>query len=210
MALINLESQSPDVLNQIRNILRPVEYTRVDGIVEMVFATSEDKEEDLPKELIGTEPPTFSDPTKEIPMAAKRASIIDALSASMDVVFVRRRMASWSDHSDETRITVSVSKKYEDTSDRQYWYAFRGYQQEYLEEKSSGYYVLGCLDSPEYFAIPIAEMKQFAQKMRASPDDQGNHRHHHVEIKVDESGYKLYFSHSNEEISLAKFQMSHS
>jgi hypothetical protein len=36
MTLIKLESESEDVLNQIRNILRPVEYTRVDGIVELV------------------------------------------------------------------------------------------------------------------------------------------------------------------------------
>ena len=50
MALINLESESPDVLNQIRNILRPVEYTRVDGIVEMVFTTSTDKDDLDPEE----------------------------------------------------------------------------------------------------------------------------------------------------------------
>jgi len=208
MALIKVDSESPDVLNQIRNILRPAEYTRVDGIVEMVFTTSADKEEPFPDEPIGKDPPTIVDPTREA-QKAKRNSIVEKLSASKDVIFVRRKITSFSDHSDETRLVVSVSKKYEDTPDKPYWFAFRRYQQEYLEEKSGGYYVLGCLDSPDFFAIPIAEMKEFAKEMRSSSDSQGVHRHHHVEIKVDESGYKLYFSPSNKEVSLAKFQMSH-
>jgi hypothetical protein len=88
-----------------------------------------------------------------------------------------------------------------------YWYGFLDSQNNYLEEKTKGYFILGCIDASDYFAIPIADMKIFAQEMRTS--SKGDKSWSHVQIKVDESGYKLYLSPSNKEISLAKFQMAH-
>lgn len=208
MASLSLESEKPEVITQIHSILRPAEYTRVDEIVEMVFITSKDKGSPEPIEIEGHQQ-SGPDNEENTSIAEKREAIVKEFSDSHNTAFIRRKRASFSDDSDETRLVIAVSKRHEDTPDKPYWYAFRGYQQEYLEEKTSGYYVLGCLDSTDFFAIPISQMKEFAKEMRSSSDSQGIHHHHHVEITMENNDYKLYLSSSKRKVTLSDFLSTH-
>jgi hypothetical protein len=44
---VNLTTLSNEVTEKIHTILRPFEYTRIDKIVDVVFTTAEDKENEI-------------------------------------------------------------------------------------------------------------------------------------------------------------------
>jgi hypothetical protein len=173
--------------------------------VELAFITSTDKEplilEDDDSQL---DQPLDTSPAQ--PLTSKRDAILKAFSFIQDVEFIKRKASSYSDVDDEIRIVVSISRKYDETPIR-YWYAYSDSQEKYLEETKESYFLLGCIDSSDYFAIPAHRMKAFAKEMNFST--RGNERWGHVKIKVDVDGYKLYLSPSGTEIDLTEFLMTH-
>jgi hypothetical protein len=138
----------------------PVEYTRVDSLVEVVFAAASDAQEvesvvkreaSVKNRSIETQSIVVGN-TNDI--QSVRESIVSAFEYKFKSPLIRKSRAMyWSaDHS--TRLVCAVSKRYD--SGEAYWYAFHPAWKSFLEEGALGIFVLGCLDLRRSFALPIA------------------------------------------------------
>jgi len=154
---VNLNSISEAVTERIHTILRPFEYTRIDQIVDVVFTTAEDKEQQLeevqPERLPAEQGRRVQQRTPREEILAKKIEAIARLGLREGVALQRRRHSLYADPTDTVRAVVLASKRYDDEG---YWYAYHEEpQRRFLSQAKKGLLVLSMIDKGYAFAIPF-------------------------------------------------------
>lgn len=187
---IKEKSDDPTTLSQIGQLLRPFEYTKIDRIIDVIFTTAVDVEEQIaehpPVEEGDKEHGTFTqDRTDPELLNAKRLEAVEAFARSKGQELVRySRTLFWS--SDKTfRVCCAVSKRYE--GDYQpYWYAFHPNWDRFLSEGKDGYFVLSCMDRTEAYAVPYSVLDKHKKSLNMT--DRGDRSYWHVALTTMEDG----------------------
>jgi hypothetical protein len=160
-------SEDPETGTKIRNLLTPMEFTRLDTLVDVMFTTARDVETAI---LDSTEDNTETDgraPEQEAITALsgweftdaklldkKRADIIDALSRNVSTKLIRKSRALFWDAAHAKRVACSISKR-STKGTYPYWFAFHPQWDEFLADGTESFFVLGCMDLEFAFAIPL-------------------------------------------------------
>ena len=187
---IKEKSDDPATIHQIRQLLQPFEYTKIDRIIDVIFTTAVDvenqqgNEEGLPGEngdhegakQIRTDPELLN---------AKRQQAVDAFAAFRGKELVKRsRTLFWSPDKD-LRVCCAVSKRYE--GDYQpYWYAFHPKWDEFLAEGKDGFFIIACMDLDEAYAVPYSWIA--ANKKNLNMTERGERSYWHVPVTTMEDG----------------------
>lgn len=126
------KSDDPSTLNQIRQLLQPFEYTKIDKIIDVIFTTAVNVES---QQEIEQEAPTSpggerdgqtggkQDRTDPELLNAKREQAVDAFATLKGKELVRRSKTLFWSPDKELRVCCAVSKRYENEY-QPYWYAF--------------------------------------------------------------------------------------
>jgi hypothetical protein len=165
------------VLDKIRAILRPREYTRVDGLLEVVFETAlavtveERQEVGSP----GSEPQSKAKASGNDDSAsakeALRRRVLSAMEARHRTKFKKVRRSLYESLDCETRYSLAISKNYGSAEKASYWYAFHPPQQLFVEGVRSGFAVFGCEGLAAAVALPrdllVANLPSLSQTQSA-------------------------------------------
>lgn len=131
-------------MERIQQILQPLEYTRLDNIVAMLFNTTED---------IKTYDSSSSKEENETSAGKKAAKpvsyheeCLNRLSKHFKKPLVKQGRCFFSSSDDKIRVVCAVSKEYGDAQDGKtgYWFAFHPNQQEFLASAAQGHVAFGC------------------------------------------------------------------
>jgi len=192
LKLVQLKENSddPETGLKIRSLLTPMEFTRLDGLVDVMFSTATDVESNIVQAALekveaiseqATESETTSgwQFTNPAILDKKRNDIIDAMSKKVNATLVRHTRALYWDASHENRIACSISKRYSRGGHR-YWYAYHPKWNEFLKESKSGYFVLGCVDLNDAFAIPVHVVQQLLDKLNTTTTERSTYWHIHL------------------------------
>ncbi len=191
---IREKSDDPSTLNQIRQLLQPFEYTKIDKIIDVIFTTAVNVES---QQEIEQETPTTAgededehEGGKQVRTApellnGKRQQAVEAFAILKGKELVKRsRTLFWSPDK-ELRVCCAVSKRYE--GDYQpYWYAFHPKWDEFLAEGKEGYFIISCMDRDEAFAVPYSWIQK--NKGNLNVTDRGDRSYWHVPITTIEGG----------------------
>jgi hypothetical protein len=173
---VKVNAESSTVVARVKSLLRPIEYTRVDGIVDLVFEVRADTDESAPiDEPVTTraENPELSIPARQpsspptAGIAAVRQIAADALSDKLGIRLTRRRRSLFETADDKVRAVISVSKRY-DRDYQSYWYAYYDSQRAYLIETKDAYLVLCALDTSRFWAVPSAVVETLIPAMNST------------------------------------------
>ncbi|QWG14297.1 hypothetical protein KMZ29_06325 [Bradyrhizobium sediminis] len=178
---VKVNAESLTVVTRIKSLLRPIEYTRIDGIVDLMFEVRADTDEPVPiDESIVTEAAKseLEAPTRE-PSSPPSAGIEDArqiaagrLSEKLGIRLTRRRRSLFESADDKVRAVISVSKRY-DRDYQSYWYGYYDSQRAYLSEASDGYLVLSALDTGRVWAVPFGVVESLIPSMNSTSRPEG-------------------------------------
>lgn len=177
-------------MKQIRQLLQPFEYTKIDRIIDVIFTTAVDVEtqQEIEQEAPIEEGQDVQTSHTQIRtdfelLNAKRREAVDAFGGLKGKELVKRsRTLFWSSDK-ELRVCCAVSKKYE--SDYQpYWYAFHPKWDAFLAEAKEGYFILACMDRTEAFAVPYTWI--LAHKQDLNMTDNGDRSYWHVALTTIE------------------------
>ena len=173
---VKVSSESSTVVARVKSLLRPIEYTRVDGIVDLMFEVRADTDEPAPTD----EPVTTPAVNPELPIPARQPSLpptagivavrqiaADALSDKLGIRLTRRRRSLFETADDEVRAVISVSKRY-DRDYQSYWYAYYDSQRAYLIEAKDAYLVLCALDTSRFWAVPSTVIETLIPAMNST------------------------------------------
>ena len=164
----------PAVFNRISNILTPKEYTKVDGIIDIVFSTAEDMKSDFP-EVEDEEDQKGKDKAKtpKFTPVAFHEECIEKIQSHLKVELIKNSRTTYVDSKQKVIVTCLVSKEYQKNKDHSitnYWFAFHPHQEKLLSSSdySKGYLGLGC-GSPKLITLfPIHEFTPHLEKLRTT------------------------------------------
>lgn len=184
---------------KIRSLLTPVEYTRLDRMVDVMFTTATDVEASAIADVDATTEPRVVDAepavekgswefTNSSLLQAKRESIISSLGRSERTTLIRKSRALYWSADRSVRAACSISKRYLKRNAYPYWYAYHPIWDEFLAEANRSLFVLGCMDLDIAFAIPRAELISKLEALNTTTKDDGTH-YWHIHIVEREAGH---------------------
>lgn len=210
------ENSEADATGQkIRSLLTPVEYTRLDKMIDVMFATAKDVE-GAEAEEAGAPDVAPQDSknrtggrwefTSASDIQAKREQIVAALASRENVPLVRRTRALYWNVQKSLRVACSISKRYE-RGRYAYWYAYHPSWDDFLADGEIGYLVLGCMDKEEAYAIPRAEIASILEWLNTTTPQSGDmYWHIHIDDQTGEP--KLVVPKQRKDLSLRPFTLS--
>ena len=197
--LVQIKEKSDDAstLNQIRQLLQPFEYTKIDKIIDVIFTTAvnvesqQEIEQEAPTPTVeGEEEHEGGKQIRTAPelLNAKRQQAVDAFGQLKGKELVRRSKTLFWSPDKGFRVCCAVSKRYEVKGDYQpYWYAYHpSWDSFFLAEGSEAFFILSCMDRDEAFAIPYSWIKK--NKTHLNVTDRGERSYWHVPITTLDNG----------------------
>lgn len=185
--LVQIKEKSDDTntVHQIRQLLQPFEYTKIDKIIDVIFTTTRSVESQQEFEPAGTEPANLGkeeprqDRTNIEELNAKRQEAVSAFADLKHLPLIKRSTTLFSSPDKHFRVCCAVSKRY--AGDYQpYWYAFHPSWRDFLAEGKDSFFVLSCMDRDEAYAIPFAWIRENLKNLNVT--DRGEKSYWHIPI----------------------------
>lgn len=194
---------------KIRGVLIPMEYTRLDALIDVMFTTAKDVEGtiDADKQPGGEDEKegsgwVFTDPSL---MQEKRELIVSAFARTRGLNLIRRsRALHWNaDHS--FRTACAVSKRYKKGGGVAYWYVYHPRWDNFLKEAQEGFYILGGMDIDIAFAIPVTLLQDRLGELNTTTKDDGSSYWHIKILEQRQNTYALQMPKSGNHLPLNQF-----
>jgi hypothetical protein len=112
---ISEKSEDPNTLRQIRQLLRPFEYTKIDRIIDVLFEAAADVETQQQIEQAkpdDAQPEDAGDPSNYADLEAKRRQAVEAFAALRSKELVKRSRTMFWSADKQFRVCCAVSKRY--------------------------------------------------------------------------------------------------
>jgi hypothetical protein len=176
----------PNVERQIQEILMPQEFTRLDRIVDLVFATAEDassaaeeEEEDFVKE---TEATTVR--------SSFHSEILPRLERYFGKALVKRSRVLWAPPDNQVLVSCQVSKEYRRAAVH-YWFGLKRTTKETLEAHENAYCAFGLSSPEKVVLLKFADLAPHLDGLFTSPAKDGGILHWHIRFSEDQEGIFL-------------------
>lgn len=205
-SLLNLvrvkeSADNQETIAMIRRLLTPVEYTRLDKLVDVVFTTTKDVETThtletgTPPEM-GTQDDDTNGFTPTEVIQNIRDRVVAALKANHGVNLVKKSRALLWDPSHSHRVVCTVSKRYIKQGTMKYWYAYHPQWHTFLTECEKGFFVLGCTDQDAAFALPVDVLAEHLDEFHTTTKADGSTYYHIKIISSAPDQYALQLPHN--------------
>jgi hypothetical protein len=191
LVLLRENAETTSVGMKIRGLLRPVEYTRLDQLVDVMFDAVADVETP-PEESFDDQEgqPQTKKPgsaqssswqfTDSNQLQAKRLLVIGALAKRESAELTRKSRALYISPDLEVRAACGMSKRYSGKNPNVYWYAFHPEWDSFLKGGTRSFFVLGCMDKDEAYAIPHKVIKSMLSSLNTTTKDGSTYWHIHL------------------------------
>jgi hypothetical protein len=187
-----------ETVAKIRNLLKPFEYTRLDNIIEVMFATAKDVESAVELErgeevrpqvrqhrlLRSNQNQTSRDVINET-----RMKILQALGKREDTAFIAKSRALYWNAENTIRVSCSISKRHQRGT---YWYAYHPHWDEFLAGGETAYCVWGCADRHAAYVLPRSFMVSRLEELYVTDRHETGKSYWHVELEPGDTG-EMYF-----------------
>ena len=197
-------------IGQIRALLQPLQTTKLDGIIDIVFSTALDVEDGVKSQSVEAEEAEGEGPkgkqvrTPSEQLEAKRESAAESLGKARKLQFVKQRRTLYQNGEGDVRLCVVVSKRYGKTY-QPYWYGYHTHWNEFLREGKTAFLVLACMDRTTAYAIPYATLAPLLTKLNKS--EASRRSYWHLPLTQLESGeLALNVSLVGKKVSLKPFE----
>jgi hypothetical protein len=178
---IKEEVDEEETVRRIRSILTPQEFTRVDGIIDLVFKTASDLTPDDVTEM--EEEDDEANTVGEVKVDF-RSACIERLQKYFGESLVRQTAVVYVTPEEEISVGCMFSKEYGEPPDSSYWFGFHPSQQTRLEKSSNSFLAFGCGSSTQMLLIPLKDFLLWLPLMNTT-SSKGRFYWHVVFIKND-------------------------
>ena len=180
-----------NTFNRISQILRPLEFTRLDYLIDTIFTTGEDvkygNESALTLENEG-EPQSKTSAPRLSPVNFNGACV-ENIQKYLHVRLKKQSRTLYADKENDTGITCAVSKNHGTTETPVFWFAFHPHQEESLKKYKNAYVTFGCGNESVIFIFKFREFMSHTKDMWIT--DSGDRMYWHVKIAKKEDKYIL-------------------
>lgn len=192
--------EEPGTARQIRTILVPQEFTRVDGIVDLLFATTEDVLQEEPPDDAGDR-----ESEKRFTPVSFHEECIERINDVLGVSLIKKSRASFTTPDKAVRVVCAVSKEHEQADGARYWFAYHTHQSEFLEEARDAFVAFGCGSAKRVLLIPFSDFRKWLSDLNQSHAE--NRSYWHVHILRHGERYLLRRKEGRESVDVSSFEL---
>jgi hypothetical protein len=202
---LRITLDDPSVESQIREILVPQEFTRLDRIVDLVFATAEDSQESEAADVSSHD--DEPNETSRGPKANFHFKVIPAIERKLGASLVKSGRVVWKTPDERIMLSCQVSSRRPDKEGVHFWFGLKRTTKELLESHGTDgtYCAFGCGSESLTALIPFGVVAAVLDKSWTSPDKNGNVLHWHLRFKIIEGRLHLLCSQDRESLDVSKF-----
>ena len=195
-----------------------MEFTRLDGLVDVMFATVTDVEAAIIETAVDKIENTSTNATKDTVVTpsgweftdaaaldAKRAKAIDALAKAIGTKFIKKSRALYWDATHDNQIACSISKRYTRGA-YPYWYAYHPQWDEFLGDGNKSFFVLGCMDLPHAYAIPLDVLRKTLSALNTTTTERSTYWHIHL-VETANGSISLQLPKASRQLPLDEFRI---
>ena len=203
---------------KIRALLRPMEYTRLDDMVDMMFTTATEVENAASEERAVIEEPDSSDDqqlqekvkgvwqfTDSDLLQEKRKEIVKAVGKMLSTDLISKTRATLWSSDRATRAAITLSKRYVKKA-YPYWYAYHPQWDDFLAQGVNSFLVLGCMDLPVAFCIPRDVLVKYLDNFNVTKNEDRMYWHLHI-VEEPSEKFSLLLSRSDKNLDLTTFKL---
>ncbi len=210
MVRLKENTEEETTSSKIRSILVPMEYTRLDNLIEIVFTAAQDVESSVESEskeeigdLRGERQSYSAEITEPKLLDQKRDLILRTVADLNNVKLIKKSRASYWNSDREFRVACSVSKRYPAPGDP-YWFGYQSKWREFISASKTGFFVLGCMDLDIAFAIPASVMETKLEDLGTTV--RSNAMWWHIVVReMENGGYQIICSKTGNHLDLSPY-----
>ena len=214
-SLVNLvklkeNTEDEDTAEKIRSILIPMEYTRLDGLIDVMFTAVRDVESVVENESPQQETSTEESGEKgnwEFTESAlideKRTNILRAIERINDVKLVKKSRALYWTSDRSLGVACTISKRYYGKNFL-YWYAYHPGWQDFLSKTNKGYFALGGMDLNVAFSIPLDVIQSKLPELNTTTKNGKTYWHIQIQ-QPDDGNFRMQCQKTGNHLDLTPF-----
>lgn len=148
--------EEPTIIRKIHSILVPQEFTRVDGIIDIVFSTAEDLSSSAVIGVEEDETGSEEAPQSERPQpVAFHEQAIARISDKLKIPLTKQSRTTYRSPQQDLVVSCSISREYIQQNHSGYWFAFHPSQKAELEKAEQAFAGFACGSEEHIFLIPF-------------------------------------------------------
>lgn len=204
---IRLSIEGAQTLKKIHDLLFPMEFTSLDGIIDLVFTTKEEvtQEEAEPVQDGGTEAPTSTAGTKSSPVSFQGA-MLPILEAKLGVTLVKQSRVAFEDPPSGRRFLLLSSRLHDKPYGRYFWFALHAHQRAYLGQHPESAIALACGSPEDVLLVPQAVIEPVIPNLSHTTSDDRDYWHL-VIVNAAPGDWKLMPLSGNPSVDLSPFKV---
>lgn len=204
---IREEIEGPAIARKISDILIPREYTRVDGIIDLVFAAAAEVRE----EFTGEEAESIDDQVASVTESKKARfkpvsfhdECINKVKLKTGQSFIKLSRSTYSTPGGDTAVICAVSREHHTSSGTGYWFVFHLHQRQNLKSYPNAFIALGCGSAETVLLIPFANFVNWLPGMNMTKNDE--REYWHVQVIKDGNKFVLLQKSKLERIDISTY-----
>jgi hypothetical protein len=206
---VRAELEDPGTMRQIAGVLMPQEFTRLDGIIDLVFSTTEEVQEGGTKagdEEEEEEDDVGQDRKRKHPITGKvNDACADRVAAHLKQPLIKQSRATYASPESGLVVMCTISKEYTNGG-LHYWYALHAYQRTNLASAKRAYVALGCGSDEAILLVPFADFEKWLEGMSITKKEDKCFWHVHI---YNENGkYMLRLKPGYASVDLTRYRIS--
>ena len=192
LRLIEVKERMSDwnTSSRINLLLRPMEYTRVDGIIDLLFATAADvqtpDDTDRDPDSADEEVQDPEDAPVRFDHDRARAHALQKLEAHLGTTLKKKGRVFWSSANGRHNVVCLSSRPYHPDSEAPvFWYGVKPGHKPFLQDSDEGYALFACGTEHDPVAIPSADLLLLLDTLKTTPPEPSDENplvHWHVTI----------------------------
>lgn len=199
---IKVKLENPLVVQQIRSILTPQEYTRVDGIVDLVFLAAEDvAPESASPEEEGEHSEQEEGDRKQVDFNEECAQRI---AQRLRRPLVKQSRVTWKSPDNSLGLLCKTSRAYTSGRSLGYWFALHSTRYKLLQSVQEAYVAFGCGAPDVIFLILHQQFLKWVDGLHVTAMQNGEF-YWHVRIHKVGRGFELRRKKGFDPIDLTPF-----
>jgi hypothetical protein len=198
------ELEDPKIMEKIRRVLMPQEFTKIDGIIDLVFSAAEEvkKDEELPDVGDAAEDGGGAKKPKFVPTNFRDACA-ERVQKRLGKPLVKQSLAVYSSPDQKVTVVCINSREYQEGSYVKYWFAFHPHQQELLKTQKGGYVAFGCGSVDSLLLIPACDFLPWLDM--CGKTELEDRFYWHIRITKDSDGFLFRVKKGFKAIELNKY-----
>jgi len=177
-----------NTFNHICQILKPLEFTRLDYLIDTIFITGKDAQTADENAISDNIDKKQNKDNKPAPVNFNSACISN-IEKWLKIKLYKRTRTLYYNKENGVGLTCAVSKNHGTDETPKFWFAFHPHQKESLSKYNNAYVCFGCGSKDNVFVFKFKDFISYLDKMWTTEND--DRMYWHIVIKKVNNKYLL-------------------